>query len=129
MTVKLELYRCKVCGNIAQIMVSGEGNLVCCGQEMGKIEPNYEETNLNEKHIPIFEQNEQETLIKVGSIPHPMEEKHYIQFIQAISHDRNCTYTKFLSPNDKPEAKIPPNCEIKCAIEYCNIHSLFKSEK
>ena len=69
-----------------------------------------------------------ENIIKVGSIPHPIIKEHYIQFIQAISKDKNCIYTKFLHPDENPCMKMPNDFHPKCAIEYCNIHGLFKGE-
>ena len=128
MTEKLELYRCKHCGMIIQVMQKGAGTLVCCGEPMEKLEHNTEETNLYEKHIPVFEHDENCTVVKVGSVPHPMIQEHYIQFIQVISEDKNCIQTKFLHPNEDPQIKIKDGLKPKCAIEYCNLHGLFKGE-
>lgn len=118
MTKLNEIYKCEVCGNIVELVHPGQGELVCCGQSMKHQE---EKTNDEgqEKHVPVIEDN----LVKVGSVPHPMEEDHYIEWIEVISDGKVCR--KSLKPGDKPQKEF--GGEIKIAREYCNKHGLWKT--
>ena len=78
-----------------------------------------------EKHVPVVEKTEQGILVKVGSIPHPMEEAHYIEWIEIIADGKYCR--KFLKPGDKPEALFEISAKEVVVREYCNIHGLWKS--
>jgi len=124
MTEKLQIYKCEVCGNIVEVLHEGKGELVCCGKPMTLMrEKKYEEGK--EKHLPIIEATDLGAKIKVGPIPHPMEEKHYIEWVE-IETDAK-VYRKFLSPGDAPEAEFPVKAEkAKSVREYCNIHGLWK---
>jgi len=124
MTQKKQVYKCNVCGNIVEVLHSGQGELVCCGQPMELQEPKTEDTG-QEKHVPVIEKTEKGVKVKVGSDPHPMEEEHYIEWIEIIA-DGN-SYKKFLSLGDKPEAEFEIEAEDIWAREYCNIHGLWKS--
>lgn len=117
-------FKCNVCGNVVQISFVGGGELVCCGQPMVQLKENTQEASL-EKHIPVVKREENGYRILVGSVPHPMEEKHYIVLIELIAD--GISYKKYLKPGDKPEAFF----EIKEArevygLEYCNLHGLWK---
>jgi len=133
MTVQKQIYKCDVCGNIVEILHTGVGKLVCCNQQMELFEEKTGDAG-KEKHIPVIEKTEEEIKVKVGSIPHPMEEKHYIEFIEIIANEvaNGVVYRKFLKPGDKPEAEFNIKAEkIKAekieARAYCNIHGLWKS--
>ena len=93
MTERLQVYRCEVCGNIVEVLHSGVGELVCCGQPMTLLEEKAKDVGL-EKHVPVIEKTEAGIKVKVGSIPHPMEEKHYIEWIELIADDQ--VYRAFL---------------------------------
>ena len=129
MTEKLAIYRCRHCGTIVQVLVEGEGELICCGDLMKKMEMNESETELYEKHIPIFEDVDDKTIIKVGAIPHPMSKEHHIEFIEALSEDKSWLKIKFLKHNEEPQMEIRKNCNTNCALEYCNIHGLYKGDR
>lgn len=124
MTQKLQVYKCEVCGNIVEVLHSGKGELVCCGQSMRLIEEKTEEEG-REKHLPVVEKTDEKIKVKVGSIPHPMEEKHYIEWIEAQVNGQ--VYRKFLSPGNPPEAEFPIKAEKVTIRQYCNIHGLWKS--
>ncbi len=124
MTQKFEIYKCEVCGNIIEVLHKGTESLVCCGQPMKLIEEKIQEDG-NEKHKPIIEKNEQGVVVKVGSIPHPMEEAHYIEWIE-ISTDKGES-KKFLKPGELPESKFPVKKDVK-ARAYCNVHGLWTSD-
>jgi len=124
MTELKKIYRCNVCGNIVEVLHAGIGQLVCCGQPMELLQEKTEDVGL-EKHVPVIEKTETGIRVKVGSVPHPMEEKHYIEWIEIIA-DGN-VYRKFLKPGDKPEAEFEIKAEKIEAREYCNIHGLWRS--
>ena len=124
MTEKLQVYKCEICGNIVEVLHEGKGELICCGQPMGLLKEKREDVG-QEKHVPVIEKTETGIKVKVGSVPHPMEEKHYIDWIEIIA-DSNI-YRKFLKAGDKPEAEFKVEAEKIESREYCNLHSLWKS--
>ncbi|MDH5754874.1 MAG: desulfoferrodoxin [Candidatus Bathyarchaeota archaeon] len=124
MTEQKQIYRCNICGNIVEVLHAGVGQLVCCGQPMELLTEKTEDVGL-EKHVPIIEKVGNKVKVKVGSVPHPMEQKHYIEWIEIIADGR--VYRKFLKPRDKPEAEFEITADKIEAREYCNIHGLWKS--
>lgn len=127
MAKKNKIYRCEICGNIVQVVHSGKGTLVCCGKDMTQLEERNVDEGL-EKHVPVIEINENKAVVKVGSVAHPMEESHYIEFIQLVI-DGNI-YTKYLKPGELSEVTfdLPENYSEIYALEYCNIHGLWSSK-
>ena len=123
MTKVGEIYRCNICGNIVELMHAGAGELVCCGEPMELLKEKTENAG-NEKHVPVIEKTEKGIKAKVGSIPHPMEEKHYIEWIEIIAD--GISYRKFLKPGEKPEAEFGIRAEKIEAREYCNVHGLWR---
>ena len=124
--VKLkEVYKCNVCGNIVEDVHAGMGELVCCGQLMELLTEKLQDAG-NEKHVPVIEKTATGVKVKVGSIPHPMEEKHYIEWIEL--HADETVYRKFLKPAEKPEAEFCVTAKKLSARDYCNIHGLWKSK-
>lgn len=126
MATQLEIYKCEVCGNIVEVFQGGAGELVCCGDPMILLEENTVDA-AKEKHVPVIEKTDEGIMVKVGSVPHPMEEKHYIQWIELIAGAK--VYRRQLSPGDKPEACFPNVSGPLKAREYCNIHGHWAAEK
>ena len=126
MTQKYEIYKCELCGNVVEVLHSGKGELVCCGQPMRLLEEQTAE-QAKEKHVPVIEETANGIKVKVGSVPHPMEEKHYIEWIEIITNQGTCK--KFLKPGDTPEAEFEEVQGLQKVREYCNIHNLWKYEK
>ena len=124
MTKKLEIYKCNICGNIVEILHMGAGQLICCGQPMVLLPIKTQEEG-REKHVPVIEKTKKGIKVKVGSIAHPMEEKHYIEFIEVFTGDR--IVRKFLKPNDMPEAEFQEFDTNARARELCTIHGLWSS--
>jgi len=124
MTERLQVYKCEICGNIVEVLHSGEGQLVCCGQPMKLLKEQTEEQG-REKHVPVIERTDKSIKVKVGSIPHPMEDNHYIEWIEVITDDR--ALRKFLKPGEKPEAEFEIKDVSVKVREYCNIHGLWQS--
>jgi len=118
------VYRCELCGNIVEVMYGGAGTLTCCNQPMRLLEENTTDA-ATEKHVPIVATSPDGIQVKVGSVPHPMEEAHFIQWIELI--DDNTVYRRFLSPGQAPEATFTVAAGTKVvAREYCNLHGLWK---
>ena len=125
MTEKLQIYKCEVCGNIVEVVHAGKGQLVCCGQPMKLFVENTVDA-AKEKHVPVIEKTASGFKVKVGDVAHPMEEKHFIEWIQLIADGRS--YRKFLKPGDVPEADFDVSAAKVAAREYCNLHGLWKGE-
>ncbi len=124
MTKKLQVYRCNVCGNIVEVLHAGAGQLVCCGQPMELLAEKTVDTG-KEKHVPIIEKIDEGVKVKVGSTPHPMEEKHYIEWIEIIADGK--VYRKFLKLGEVAEVEFKVKAEKIEAREYCSIHGFWKS--
>ncbi len=129
MTKKLELYKCNVCGNLVQILVSGVGELVCCGEVMKSITAkNSDDIELTEKHSPVFEQDENgEVVVKV--VKHPMVNEHYIMFVETISATQDEIKIKYFYPENEVIMKSCIDDNNQTAQSYCNIHGLYVTQK
>lgn len=124
MTKKMEIYKCDICGNIVEMLHAGDGELVCCGAPMKVFEENTVDA-AKEKHVPVIETIEGGFKVKVGSVAHPMEEKHYIEWIEIMTDDDR-VYRQFLQPGTTPEATFKTDSSKITAREYCNLHGLWK---
>lgn len=128
MTKKHGIYRCNVCGNVVELVRAGAGTLVCCGQPMELLVEKQDEM-LNEKHVPEVKIDNGTVNVKVGSVSHPMESGHYIEWIEVVCSGN--TFRKFLAPGEKPEASFliqdSGNSPKTDARAFCNIHGLWKS--
>ena len=124
MTEKLQVYKCEVCGNIVEMLHAGAGEMVCCGQPMKLFTENTVDA-AKEKHIPVIEMTAAGIKVTVGSVPHPMEQTHYIEWIEVIADGK--AYRKFLNPGEAPEATFELKAEKVTAREYCNLHGLWKA--
>lgn len=125
MTELNQIYKCNVCGNIVEMTHAGAGELVCCNQPMQLMKENTEDA-ATEKHVPIIEKTDSAVIVRVGEIPHPMEDEHYIEWIEILAYGKN--YKKFLKPGDEPVATFKIDAESVIARAYCNLHGLWKSE-
>ena len=119
------IYKCEICGIIVEVLHEGVGELVCCGEEMKLQEEKIEDSSV-EKHVPFVQKTDKGILVKVGqNQDHPMEEKHYIEWIQILADGK--AYRQFLKPGDKPQALFQIKADKITAREYCNVHGLWKS--
>ena len=123
MTERLQVYKCEVCGNIVEVLHEGKGELVCCKQPMKLFVENTVDA-AKEKHVPVVEKTAGGVTVRVGSVAHPMEEKHYIEWIEVIADGK--VYRQFLKPTDTPEATFNIAAEQVTAREYCNLHGLWR---
>ena len=127
MTELMQVYRCSLCGNIVSVLHAGEGQLVCCGQPMELQKENTEDAS-QEKHVPVIEKTENGVIVKVGSVEHPMEKEHYIEWIEVFADGMSCR--KFLSPGDEPKADFTMDAKAAGSVTaraYCNLHGLWAS--
>ncbi len=124
MAKRLEIYKCELCGNIVEVLHEGKGELVCCHQPMKLVAENTVDAS-KEKHVPVIEVLEHGIKVTVGSVAHPMEEKHYIEWIELIADGK--AYRQFLKPGDAPEAVFCIDAKDITAREYCNLHGLWKA--
>ena len=126
MTERLQVYKCGICGNIVEVLHEGKGQLVCCGQPMELLREKAEDVG-QEKHVPVMKKTDKGVKVKVGSVPHPMEEKHYIEWIEVVTKDG--VARKFLKPGESPEAEFEVEREIVQIREYCNVHGLWTKKE
>ncbi|MFC1814745.1 desulfoferrodoxin [Thermodesulfobacteriota bacterium] len=122
MAERFEVYKCNACGNIIEVLHGGEGELVCCGEPMKLMVENTVDA-AKEKHVPVVEKIEGGIKVKVGSVAHPMEAKHYIEWIEIIADGK--AYRQFLNPGDAPEATFNIEAQQVTARGYCNLHGLW----
>ena len=124
MTKRLEVYKCALCGTLVEGLHESQGQLVCCGQPMKLMVENTVDAS-KEKHIPLVERVPGGVKVTVGSVLHPMEEKHYIEWIELIIGDD--VLRKYLKPGMPPvvvfEGVAAPNV---VAREFCNLHGLWR---
>src|SRR4030042_5774242 len=123
MAQRLEVYKCDLCGNIVEVLHGGKGELVCCGKPMVLLTENTVDAS-KEKHVPVKEKVAGGTKVKVGSVHHPMKEKHFIEWIEVIADGK--AYRQFLNPGEKPEAVFNVDGGQVVAREYCNLHGHWK---
>ena len=124
MTIKLGIYKCEHCGNIVEVVHCGGAPLMCCGTKMVLLEEKTADAS-TEKHVPVIEKVDVGYKVTVGSIPHPMTEKHYIEWIELIAGDK--VYREFLNPGSPAEAIFCIEAEAVEARELCNVHGLWKA--
>ncbi|MCP4652700.1 MAG: desulfoferrodoxin FeS4 iron-binding domain-containing protein [Candidatus Omnitrophica bacterium] len=125
MTELRTLYHCEICKHLIEIVSAGAPTLICCNQPMIKVEPKTEDTG-SEKHVPIIENTENGSIIKVGSIEHPMIEEHYIKFIEVLTKERVLRVE--LKPGQKPEIKCCTKKEnILKVREFCTVHGVWQN--
>lgn len=123
MTQLHQVYRCEVCGNMVVMVHAGRGQLVCCGKPMVLMPEKTEDAGY-EKHVPVIEAEGDRVTVRVGSTPHPMEEKHYIEWIELEAD--GVSQRVFLGPGQEPVARFCATGRKLGARAYCNIHGLWK---
>ena len=123
----MKFYVCKHCGNIIAYAYDAGVKVVCCGEKMQEMVPGTVDA-AKEKHVPEITVNGNTVTVKVGSVTHPMEEKHYITFIALES--KNAYQYKALKPNEEPVAvfALADGDKALAAYEHCNLHGLWKAD-
>jgi superoxide reductase len=124
MTERTQIYKCGVCGIVAEVLDGGAGELVCCGQPMQLMTARTEDST-KEKHVPYVEKVPGGLKVRVGrNEAHPMLDKHWIQWIEVVVD--GVQHRQFLKPGQKPEAFFPVAGKDITAREFCNLHGLWK---
>ncbi len=124
MSEKLGVYKCDHCGNIVEVMHAGKPALKCCGSKMTLLVENTVDA-AKEKHVPVIEEIDGGVKVKLGEVPHPMADDHYIEWIEIIAGDK--VYQQYLNPGDAPEAEFKIDADTIIARAYCNLHGHWKS--
>jgi len=125
MIERMQVHKCAICGNIVEVLHAGGGSLVCCGQPMTALVENTVDAS-REKHVPVITRTANGVKVTVGSVPHPMEEKHFIQWIEVLTEGR--VHRQFLTPGANPEAFFDVTAAKLSAREYCNLHGLWRAD-
>lgn len=125
MAEKLEVYKCTMCGNIVEVLHGGAGELVCCDQPMEKLVAKTADEG-KEKHVPVIENIDGGVKVKVGSVAHPMEADHHIEWIEILADGK--AYRQFLNPGDAPEAEFAVRADKISAREHCNKHGMWEGQ-
>jgi superoxide reductase len=120
---QIQIYKCNICGNIVEVLHGGDGELVCCNEPMELLNERTADTG-KEKHVPVIEKTDGGYKVKVGGVPHPMEEKHYIEWIELLADGK--AYRQFLKPGAAPEAMFQMQASSVSAREHCSVHGLWK---
>lgn len=119
----VEFYRCELCGNMVALIKKGGGTLVCCGQNMTKLEANSTDA-ATEKHVPVVSREGGKIKVTVGSAPHPMLPEHHIEWIALVTDDE--VELKYLKPGEEPQAEFA-EVPSGTVYAYCNLHGLWKA--
>ena len=121
-----KFYICTHCGNIIAFVKNTGVPVVCCGEKMKEIVPCSTDA-ATEKHIPVYRIENGKVYVKIGEVPHPMTEEHYIQWVSLQTKDGN--QRRELHPGDAPEVCFPidEGDEVEAVYAYCNLHSLWKA--
>jgi superoxide reductase len=117
------IYMCSECRAVVEVLHAGTCKEGCCGGALTLLEEKSSDEG-REKHVPVIEKTGKGIKVKVGTVEHPMEENHYIEWIEAIEGSKRCR--KFLKPGEKPEAEFEGAGKEVKAREYCSVHGLWK---
>jgi superoxide reductase len=126
MTKMFEVYKCETCGNMTKVIHASGGSMVCCGQPMTLLTEKTDDVG-KEKHVPVVEKSAKGILVKIGSVPHPMEEKHFIEWVEVRSGEN--VFVRRFRPGEKPEAEFcfaDPDVKVRA---YCNVHGLWTNKR
>ena len=126
MAEKMGIYKCGKCGNIVQVLHGEEPPVMCCGQPMDRLVENTVDA-AKEKHVPVIEKIQGGYAVKVGSVPHPMGNDHWIEWIELASEDNTFVQRQMLTPTSAPRAEFKTDAAKVTAREYCNLHGLWKA--
>jgi len=125
MTERFQVYKCDSCGNMVEMLHGSSQQMTCCGKPMRHLLENVVEAS-KEKHVPVVKESGKEIEVKVGSVPHPMEKDHYIEWIEAVKDGRTI-FRQYLNPGEAPEARFKTDAKGIVVREFCNLHGLWKA--
>lgn len=125
MTQRFQVYRCEVCGNMVKVVSVGRGTLVCCGQPMKLLDEKLQNSG-KEKHAPVIERTTQGIRVVIGATPHPMEDRHFIEWIEVRSGP--ICMVRALKPGEKPEAEFSLHDPVVKVRAYCTVHGIWANQ-
>ncbi len=119
-----KFYKCKKCGKVVAMLKDSPCETECCGDDLIELKANTTDAAV-EKHVPVVQKNGNTVEVNVGSVQHPMEEKHFIEWIAIET--KNASQLKYLKPADAPKAvfALTDGDELVRAYAYCNLHGLW----
>lgn len=126
MSMEQRFFICKHCGNIVAMVKSSGVPIMCCGEKMSEIVPGTMDSS-KEKHVPVYTIEGNTVNVAVGSVLHPMQPEHYIEWVSLQTRSGN--QRKQLEPNDEPKVSfaITDGDEVVAVYAYCNLHGLWKA--
>jgi superoxide reductase len=126
MSMEQRFFICKHCGNIVAMVKSSGVPIMCCGEKMSEIVPGTMDAS-KEKHVPVYTIEGNTVNVAVGSVLHPMQPEHYIEWVSLQTRSGN--QRKQLEPNDEPKVSfaITDGDEVVAVYAYCNLHGLWKA--
>ena len=121
-----KFFICEHCGNMIAMVKDKGVPVMCCGQKMTEIIPGTTEASV-EKHIPVYTVEGNKVTVTVGSVEHPMQPEHYIEWVSLQTKQDN--QRKALNPGDAPKVcfALCEGDEVEAVYAYCNLHSLWKA--
>ena len=124
--MKQKFYVCEHCGNIITKVQDSKVPVMCCGQPMKEMVPGTTDAAV-EKHVPVYEVEGNVVNVKVGSVEHPMQPEHYIQWI--VLQTNQGAQIKYLEPEHPPVASfaLAEGEVVEAVLEYCNLHGLWQA--
>jgi len=125
MPKRLEVYKCSICGIIAEVVHSGAGSMICCGKNMDRVTENTTDA-ATEKHVPVIELSDGTVAVKVGDVAHPMEDAHYIEWIEILVEDK--VYRQYLKAGEPAQVIFNVSAATVTARAYCNLHGLWTAK-
>jgi superoxide reductase len=125
MAKRLEIYKCSICGIIAEVVHSGGGSMICCGKTMDRVTENTTDA-ATEKHVPVIELGDSTVTVTVGDVAHPMESGHYIEWIEILVEDK--VYRQYLQAGQPAQAIFNLSASAVTARAYCNLHGLWTAK-
>lgn len=119
-----KFYTCPICGNVIGLIDGDIMHMTCCGKPMQLLEANTTDA-AQEKHVPVYEKSEDEIVVRVGSVEHPMEKDHYIMWIAQVSDNKTMRVSLYPEQDTTTRFKYIPGATL---YAYCNKHGLWSAE-
>ncbi len=122
MTKKLEIYKCRVCSNVIEVVHEGEGTLVCCKEDMELLKENIPEPE--NPHYAYVE--ELDDMLKKVTLKHVMTHEHHIEYVEVISNDGKFLKRKYFEETEPLEFLFRCECKEGFYVRlYCNLDNVW----
>ena len=117
-------YVCPICGNVIGLIDGDINHITCCGKPMELLEANTVDAS-HEKHVPVYERVEDEIVVRVGEIEHPMEKEHFITWIAQVTDNQTTRIRLYPEQETTVRFKYIPGATL---YAYCNKHGLWSKK-